>query len=101
MQKGIECMHLHRAHAGHVRPYVRRAHAGYVWLANVGAQPATRRGLHAIRAGRCYEYFAYRMRGSNIQLLRCGIQAHIGNRGIRRNEALYRLVGSIGKLFSG
>ena len=94
-------MHPHRADAGHARLYVGGAHARNTRLANVWAQPTTRRGLSRFRAGGRYKQLAYRMRGGDIQLLRSGRNAHIGNRGIRRNEALYRLFGSVGKLFSG
>ena len=88
-------MHPYRTDTGNMGTQVRRAHARNARLAYVWAQPTTRCGLSRFRVGGRYDQFAYRMRGSDIQLLRCGLQAHIGNRNLRGNEALDRLVGSL------
>ena len=89
-------MHPHRPDAGHARLYVGSAHARHARLADVRTQPAA--DTHRIGVGRRDENLAYRMRGGDILLLRCGREAHFGSGKLRGNEALHRLVGVFRRL---
>ena len=67
--------------------------------ADVRTQSPSRDGCGFVRAGRGNEHLAHGMRGGDILLFRSGRKAHFGGGSFRGNEALYRLFGSVGKLF--